>query len=1044
MAALVAATLRGYAAGSLRTARQARGFSLSVGECVYGAGGVPDGGGVWQNVDGKRVDDGRYTSFVKAVKARGIPDRRIYTDPLRTYAYGTDASFYRLNPKAVVQVTNEDDVIAVLSEARRWHTPVTFRAAGTSLSGQAITDSVLVKISHQARHWRQYSIRDGGDVVVVEPGLIGGEVNAILKRYAVEHGLPARKIGPDPASLESCMIGGIVSNNSSGMCCGVAGNTYHTMVDLKCILVDGTRLDTSCPISVEKFQASHADLLASLARLAEEVQGDEDLAARINRKFSIKCTTGYSINALVDFPPSQPIEILKHLLVGSEGTLAFISEVTYRTLPDHPHRASAFMVFKTVAGACNAAQVMKESGIASAAELFDYASLKWSEDNVAFTTAIPDAVGCPRTTAGLLVEVSAPDAAGLEAKIDDAWAALEASPLEIQFFTDAARSAYAFQSDPKKFNVFWDMRKGLIPKVGGARPKGNAFLIEDVACPITSLASMTCALVDMFNRHGYPDACVFGHAMDGNLHLVLSQAFNEAEDLAQFDAMMKDMADIVAVKHKGSLKGEHGTGRNVASFVELEWGRQAYSYMQKIKTLFDPDNLLNPGVLLTADPDLHVKSLKVLPQAKPDAVGDIIDKCIECGFCESNCPSKDITLTPRQRITTYREMTRLRTKVDGAAATPQDQQRLQAFEASYKHYGIETCAADGMCQAKCPVSINTGSLVKTLRQDRQESNAVSRGAARLVADHFALFSTITRCVLKLTGAVRRVPGGDALLSATTTLLRQGWLFGPLVPVWTRYTPLAADWGASGRVQAAQAAGAALKVDGGSPKVVVYVPSCVHRMMRPSHPDVAGDRTVDAFMRIAERAGYTVVVPDGVESMCCGMLFESRGHHCVAQRKGGDLMAAVRALSSDFTLPVVCETSPCAKQLEELGAVVYDPLQFVALNKQRLTFKKVRDRIAVHVPCSSKKLGATDAFLTVAALCSGGVVDSGVPCCGSAGDRGLRFPELPRASIAYLRPEARGLPSFSASQTCELGLSNATDQPWGSLLCLVDEATASVP
>ena len=329
----------------------------------------------YRNVDGMRHDDGRYTAFKEDVR-KIVGADRVIDDPVRTFAFGTDASFYRLTPQAVVKVRSEEEVVDVLAASRAHQTPVTFRAAGTSLSGQAITDSVLLKLSHNGTAWRRYKIEDGGERITLEPGLIGGEVNRLLAAYSKKHGCETQyKIGPDPASIESCMIGGIVANNSSGMCCGVKQNTYHTLEDMRVVLVDGTTLDTGCAESRAAFGASHAGLLDALSALAARVQSDAALMGLIRQKYAIKNTTGYSINALADFSPSDPIEILKRIMIGSEGTLGFVSQVTYQTVPDHPHKASAFLVFADIEEACDATAALRQHTEVDAVEIFDRRSL---------------------------------------------------------------------------------------------------------------------------------------------------------------------------------------------------------------------------------------------------------------------------------------------------------------------------------------------------------------------------------------------------------------------------------------------------------------------------------------------------------------------------------------------------------------------------------------------------------------------------------------------------------------------------------------------
>eukprot|EP01064_Diplonema_japonicum_P016199 TRINITY_DN24204_c0_g1_i1.p1 TRINITY_DN24204_c0_g1~~TRINITY_DN24204_c0_g1_i1.p1 ORF type:complete len:1020 (+),score=225.38 TRINITY_DN24204_c0_g1_i1:59-3061(+) len=987
-------------------------FKLTLESCVYGAG-KEKFAGAWQNKDGKRVDDGRYSRFIKKVSKdlKGADDR-VITDPLRLFAYGTDASFYRLNPKVVVKVHDESEVQMVLQHARECNTPVTFRAAGTSLSGQAITDSVLIKISHAGKKWRRHTIHDSGRSITLEPGLIGGEVNSLLKDFSIKHNVPQMKLGPDPASLESCMIGGIFNNNSSGMCCGVDQNTYHTMQDIRVVLLDGTILDTSDPASVASFTTSHAPLLEGLSSLAASVQSDESLVATISKKFKIKCTTGYSINALVDHSPNEPIEILKKILVGSEGTLAFLSKVSYRTVPEHPHRASAFLMFPNMHAACSATALLKVQGYVDAAELFDRASLREGEKDTKFPKVVKGVMGCSEDAAGVLVEVRAPTEAGVKEKIEACWTLLEEKG--IQFLNDDMK-ANEFHFDPAVFNVLWDMRKGLIPKVGGARKKGTVMLIEDVACPIHHLADMTLDLIQMFKTHNYPDACIFGHALDGNLHLLFSQSFNSDADLEQYSAMMNSMGDIVAKRYQGSLKGEHGTGRNIASYVEMEWGSKAYEVMKSVKSLFDPLYLLNPGVLLNDDPHVHVKSLKVMPPAH-----DLIDRCIECGFCESNCPSKDLTMTPRQRITTYREMARLKALKN---PTKEDTSRLWEFEKGYAYNGDQTCAADGMCQEKCPVSIDTGKLIKTIRQtERKRDQGVTRLIASMLANNFRVTAAMTRLVLTAVKVLRTI-GGDKPLKAGSKLMRT--VVGSTGPVYTEHIP-----GPARKMPKVATQG-----DG---RKVIYYPSCVARMMGPAKQD---EDSRETMIKIMERAGYEVVIPKQASSMCCGMMFDSRGCCGVGNAKRNDAVKILQTASQNGKIPIVCETSPCVKAFNEGGLMVYDPVQFLWHIRKELVWKRVEKEAMVHVPCSSKKMGSASLFMDIANRCATTVHPTNIPCCGTAGDRGLRFPELPLSSLQNLVPSpSSSMPCYSTSRTCEVGLSNSTGVSWRSLIGLVERAT----
>lgn len=993
------------------------------------AAGKPAGKPVYENKDGFRVEDGRYAAF-KADLAAFIPEKDLITDAVRTYAYGTDASFYRLLPKMVVKVQDEEQVRRLLPLAAKHGVPVTFRAAGTSLSGQAVTDSVLVKLNHGGKNWRGYEVRDGGKFVDLQPGLIGGEVNRILAAYKKKHKLEDQyKIGPDPASIDSCMIGGIVSNNSSGMCCGVKDNTYNTLQEMRVVFLDGTVLDTADPASVEAFMVSHKPLVEGIQGIARRVQSDPELVQLIRRKYSIKCTTGYSINALVDHPPDNPIEIIKRLIIGSEGTLAFVSKVTYKTVPEYSHKASAFMLFPDIHMACSAAAALKKETKVDAVELFDRASLSEGEKVEALCQLVKKLPGCPAPTASLLIECRGKDAAGLDASIKEVSDTLKRNNIKFLGTCDD----YPFSKVPTEYNLYWDVRKGLIPLVGGSRPTGTSMLIEDVACPVANLADMTLDLQAMFKKYGYKDASAFGHALEGNLHLVFSQSFNTDADIEQFDGMMKEMCEIVAVKYKGSLKGEHSTGRNIAPFVEMEWGKKATDIMWEAKRLFDPEFLLNPGVILNEDPDVHKKSLKPSPPADP-----LVDRCIECGFCESNCPSRDLSLTPRQRITTYREISRLQAI---PSRTPEDEARLQEFVSLFEYNGKATCAADGMCQEKCPVKINTGELIKKLRVKDLEG---SRGAAvaSSLANHFEGVSTKVPAFLNLVSAVHGVTGDGFMQAVSGAVHKVGQGY---IPRWNKFMPKGAK-----PLPALVTNPTGAVANDRMPRKVVYVPACVTRMMGPARGDPKESDVKDSLMSVFDKGGYEVIYPKGVNTLCCGMMFSSRGFKASADAKMTDLEAAVLEASEGGKWPVVCDTSPCLKQMresitaKELQFNLYEPLEFIdRFLKDRLEItKKPGSTVALHVPCSSKKMGLDSAFERLATACAEEVVPSGIPCCGMAGDRGMRLPELAAASLQHLNLPANCKDGYSTSRTCEMNLSQHSGIYWRSLVDLIDECSVS--
>ncbi|CCH48981.1 FAD-binding and (Fe-S)-binding domain-containing protein [Pseudodesulfovibrio piezophilus] len=920
-----------------------------------------------------------------------IPEERIYTDALRTMAYGTDASFYRLIPKIVVDTDCEDEIVQLLRIIDRHGVAVTFRAAGTSLSGQAISDSILIRMSEE---WRNFEILDDATKIALDPGIIGSHANRIL----APHG---KKIGPDPASIDTCKIGGIVANNASGMCCGVAENSYKTLDSMRIVMADGTILDTGDPQSRKCFAQTHGALLEGLACLRERVIEDESLASLIRKKFKIKNTTGYSLNAIVDF--EDPFDILQHLLVGSEGTLAFISKVVYRTVVEHPHKASALMRFPNIESACQAAHICRKEKVA-AAELMDRASLASVQDK----DGMPEGLAslAPEASA-LLVEVRAASEAELQQKIDAILGAVKELPAVIP---------HEFTAIPAEFNVLWNVRRGLFPAVGAVRKAGTTVIIEDVAFPTEKLAEATLDLQALFKKNGYDNAIIFGHALEGNLHFVFTQDFNVQKEIDRYATFMDDVTDMVANKYKGSLKAEHGTGRNMAHFVELEWGRDAYKLMEDIKELFDPKGLLNPGVILNEDPEAHLKDLKPLPVAH-----DIIDRCIECGFCEPTCPSRELTLTPRQRIVTYRELSRVQ------AEGTDFPDALEQFKKSFDYEGEATCAADGLCALRCPVSIDTGKFIKVYRSWAR--GTWEKAVASLAAKGFGPTTRFIEVDLKLAGVAHDVLGDKVMDTVTGALHTYS---GKHIPRWNTSMPRVVQQGTHPETPRS-----ALKV--------VYFPSCVARHMGVEKHDPDKTELRDHTLSILTKAGYEVIYPDKMNTLCCGQPWESKGFMEQADKKLAELEVALRAASEDGKYPILCDTSPCLYRMQEhiKGLTLMEPIQFALthlLDKLELT--PVNKRVALHVTCSSRKMGLADTMADLARRCAREVVvPDDIYCCGFAGDRGFNYPELNEAALNRLSEQLEGCTvGYSTSRTCEIGLSLHGKVPYKNIMFLLDEAS----
>ena len=672
--------------------------------------------------------ENKYQAFLQEI-SQFVPQERIYTDELRRLAWGTDAGFYRLIPQIVIRSNNEQEISDLLRSATRHQLPVTFRAAGTSLSGQAISDSILIIAG---KNWEKYSISPDHNRITLQPGIIGQRVNELLQPFG-------RKFAPDPASVKSAMIGGIVMNNASGMNCGTHANSDKMLLSARIILADGTLLDTGNDASKQAFSMKHAEFITQIQSLRDQIRTDKELSARIRYKYSIKNVTGLNLLPFITF--DDPFDIITHLMVGSEGTLAFLSEVTMSTEYDYPHKASAMLYFKDIKEACRAVVALKKltnekkEWIVKGAELLDWKSLASVND---------------RTGEGLtavLTETKAHSKEELAANI----AVIEETLKPFNTYIPVH-----FTDKPEEYSKYWAIRSGIFPSVGGTRKPGTTSLIEDVAFHIEDLPEATADLQQLIARHGYDDACIYGHALEGNYHFIINQSFSTDAEVKRYEELMNDVKTLVIDKYDGSLKAEHGTGRNMAPFVKYEWGEKAYRMMQAVKTLFDPLNILNPGVIFNDDPQCHIKNFKPLPllgsshrqpaennKSTPD-IGPI-DKCIECGFCEVNCLTCGFTLSSRQRIVLQREISRLK-------ESGENPQRLATLQKQYRYPGNQTCAGDGLCSTSCPMGINTGDLTHYIRQQELPEGSFAYSIGNFAANHFAGIKSSLRPMLTLANA----------------------------------------------------------------------------------------------------------------------------------------------------------------------------------------------------------------------------------------------------------------------------------------------------
>jgi D-lactate dehydrogenase len=929
-----------------------------------------------------------------------LGDAQVHSRVIDLVKYATDASPYRMFPKVVVTPRTVEEIARIFAYAQKKKLPVTIRSAGSSLSGQSQGDGILID---GRKHWAGMTVEDGGKRLRVRPGTVMFRANLALHPYGY-------RLGPDPASSGVATVGGVIANNASGMCCGTVENSYKTLESVSFLLPSGTHINTADPDAENQFNVAEPDLAAGLMEIREEIHKDTKLVERLKKKYSIKNTTGYHMGAFLD--ESTPLGIFRKLLVGSEGTLAFISEGVFETVPDDKYRLTAFLVFPDMHSACAAVAPFIAHG-AAAAELSDRGCLHAVEGK----PGVPDRwKTLPSEATALLVEFREPT----PEKLREAGAAAQSVLEGLQLLEKAE-----FTQDPHLAAQYWTIRSGLLPSIGGARPSGTSLILEDVCFPPDKLADGALDLQKLFPKHGY-DGVVFGHASAGNLHFLITPSLNTEADVDRFDGFLQDVVKLVVDKYDGSLKAEHGTGRNIAPFVEHEWGLKLTDMMWRLKRLADPNLMLAPDVMLTRDTKAHLRHLHTVPTVEQE-----VDRCIECGYCESVCPSRHITTTPRQRIVIRREMLRQPT---GSIVT-------EALLKQYEYDAIETCAGDGSCALACPVGINTGMLMKRFRHE--EHNTTQEHVAEKIAENWGAAEIGARAALTLNHIATSMYGGSLVAENALKVVRSV-VSKDLVPGWLPVIPPAATPKVPDTSREAAAA--------------VYFHACVNRMFGNSEESKAPG-IADAMVAVSARAGMPLWIPDDLSGTCCATVWHSKGYADGNKYMANKIVEKMWEWSDGGKIPVVCDASSCTfgitteilgyltlqnserhKQLKLIDSVgwAYDSLL------PKLKVERQIESAVIHPVCAIHHLGLVEKMqLLGEALAKKAVTPIYATCCAFAGDRGFLHPELTQSATSEEVNEIGGQEFekyLCSNRTCELGMNLATGKDYQSVIFLLEELT----
>ncbi len=933
-----------------------------------------------------------------------LPAERIRTKLIDRYAFAPDASHFYLVPKAVVMPVSMAEIQDLFAFSHKKGIHLTFRAGGTSLSGQAVTDGILVDLS---RHWRNVKAENDGKTVRVQPAVIGGNVNVSLKKYG-------RKMGPDPASINAAMMGGILSNNSSGMCCGVQHNAYHTLKHIQFILPNGLLFSTENPLDYARFEREASDIAEGIKILRGSVLENDALSALIRAKYKQKNTTGYGLNAFLDY--EHPLDILAHLLIGAEGTLGFIAEAVLETLPDLPFKMTGMLYFKDPETACHAIGGLTDAG-AEALEFMDRPALRSVENQKGVPAILKH---LPDNAAAILCEFQAHTEGVLLEKFEKAKAVItQLDLLETANFTNNAYEQA----------IFWKIRKGMYPSVASVRASGTATMLEDLTFPVERLGAAILDVQALFKVYHYADGIIFGHAKDGNLHFCIAQDFSTEKEINRFKAFNDDLFALVLNKYKGALKAEHGTGRAVAPYVEAEWGSDGFEIMRQLKALIDPRNLLNPDVIITKDKNTHLSHLKIMP-----VVEEEVDKCVECGYCERRCPSRDFTMTPRQRIGIRRALKRLE-------ADNQKDIHSEILK-DYQFDGMDTCAVDGMCATDCPVDINTGELIKRLR--RENHSKFANKTAVFVAKNFKLLEKSARFALKSGFLINNFLGKNTIKRLTLNIKK----VLPEFPLWTD------EIGKPPSLKPLQNVRETFDVSRTSQPLntskVVYFSSCISRMM--------GGDIFDTFQRVCNKANVKLLAINELSGVCCGQIFSSKGFADAYKITANATMAKMWLYTEGGTMPIVMDVTSCTHSFqtsrpyltEENKARfdqlrIMDSIDFAAdILLPKLTIQNKKKRIVFHPVCSVSKMNLMQKLQKIGQYCAD-IADmpTFAGCCGMAGDRGFYYPKLTEAATKIEAQEVNQQAYdgyYSSAKPCEMALSAAVGHEYVSILKLLDDVS----
>jgi FAD/FMN-containing dehydrogenase/Fe-S oxidoreductase len=614
----------------------------------------------------------------------------VFADILHRAAYSTDASIYRIVPKCVVAPRDPSDVATVVKYACSNAIPVVARGAGSGLAGESLCSGIVFDMTRYMN--RIIDVKDEGQTVVCEPGVVLDDLNKVLAKFG-------RKIGPDPSSANRAVVGGVVANNSTGSHSLEYGFIADHVESIEAILADGSISEFKNNFNPDKEQDDKA---ASIAReCLSALSGKEEIIRKALPKTK-RNRSGYNIAGICH---SGRIDLAR-LLTGSEGTLAIFTKITLKTVALPKEKGLLQLEFDSLEKMAQAVPIIIDNN-ASVCELMDKTLIDMALDALPeYRDLLPAGAA-----AVLLVEHTAQTQEQVKEKI---------TKTDLAVGNIASGRSIIF--DPKAQQRLWKSRKDAGPLIYRKRSnKHPAEFMEDISVDYNRLGEYIAGLLEIGKRYDI-SMSFFGHAGDGLLHI---RPYLDLSDPADIKTMRSMADEVVSLAWSlgGTISGEHAEGLVRAAFVKEQYGEEYYELLCKIKNIFDPDGLMNPGKILNPDTDIMVKNLraehKVLPERvktdllfEKDELAVELDQCYGCGVCRNREP--DLRMCPVFKAV-GEEMGSSRAKINILHFWATGQLEKEDFESPEFRKFLDLCVNCKACLQQCPSGVDTSKLMAAAR-----------------------------------------------------------------------------------------------------------------------------------------------------------------------------------------------------------------------------------------------------------------------------------------------------------------------------------------